>query len=207
MAKKKNRVIVITAILFFLCLALAACGLLLYRRKSGNGVKLESEKNFPVPELSFYLQRDKEWEEDRLGDSRFTMGSSGCLVTCIASLLSACGEEITPGELNRRFTEHGVYNESGDIIWEKITAVYPDLEMKIPRTVNAEAIEEALEAHQYPLIRVKNHGNGYWHWVLLIGSDERGYLCMDPLYGDMEPRPLHDHGDTVYSYRLLWFSH
>lgn len=207
MTKKKK--IVAAAVLLLVLILLASSFLLLRARKRGSaqGVKLEAGAVFPPPEFTYYLQRDEAWAADSLGKSRYTMGSSGCLVSCIASLLSIYGEEVTPGELNDLFTEYGVYNDSGDVIWGNIAKVYPDIQVEVPGSVDSTAIEKQLEEQRYPLVRVKNLGDGYWHWVLLIGSDENGYLCMDPLYGEKTARPLAAHKDTVYSYRVIWLSH
>ena len=184
-------------------LVLAAAALLVWRHRGGEGTTIQSTKAHPLPEAVYYLQKDEEWAAAPLGESRFTMGSSGCLVTCLATLFDLYGESVTPGELNRLFTEQGVYNASGDVIWGNISSVYPEAMVTVYKTVDEQAIEAALDQQQYPLVRVKNLGDGYWHWVLLLGSGDDGYLCMDPLYSEMEARPLSAHGNTVYSWRLV----
>lgn len=186
-------------------LVLSAAALLVWRHRGGGGegTTIQSTKVHPLPEAVYYLQKDEEWAADPLGESRFTMGSSGCLVTCLATLFDLYGESVTPGELNRLFTEQGVYNASGDVIWGNISSVYPEATVTVYKTVDEQAIEAALDQQQYPLVRVKNLGDGYWHWVLLLGSGDDGYLCMDPLYSEKEARPLSAHGNTVYSWRLV----
>lgn len=186
-------------------LVLAAAAFLVWRHRGGGGegTTIQSTKAHPLPKAVYYLQKDEEWAADPLGESRFTMGSSGCLVTCLATLFDLYGESVTPGELNRLFTEQGVYNASGDVIWGNISSVYPEATVTVYKTVDEQEIEAALDQQQYPLVRVKNLGDGYWHWVLLLGSGDDGYLCMDPLYSEMEARPLSAHGNTVYSWRLV----
>lgn len=186
-------------------LVLAAAAFLVWRHRGGGGegTTIQSTKAHPLPEAVYYLQKDEEWAADPLGESRFTMGSSGCLVTCLATLFDLYGESVTPGELNRLFTEQGVYSASGDVIWGNISSVYPEATVTVYKTVDEQAIEAALDQQQYPLVRVKNLGDGYWHWVLLLGSGDDGYLCMDPLYSEKEARPLSAHGNTVYSWRLV----
>ncbi len=186
-------------------LVLAAAALLVWRHRGGGGegTTIQSTKVHPLPEAVYYLQKDEEWAADPLGESRFTMGSSGCLVTCLATLFDLYGKSVTPGELNRLFAEQGVYNASGDVIWGNISSVYPEATVTVYKTVDEQAIEAALDQQQYPLVRVKNLGDGYWHWVLLLGSGDDGYLCMDPLYSEKEARPLSAHGNTVYSWRLV----
>lgn len=187
------------------CFLLALAALLAWRHRGGSaeGVELQSTKVHPLPEAVYYLQKDEKWASDPLGESRFTMGSSGCLVTCLATLFDLYGESVTPGELNRLFTEQGVYNASGDVIWGNISSVYPEATVTVYKSVDEQAIETALDQQQYPLVRVKNRGDGYWHWVLLLGSGDDGYLCMDPLYSEKVARPLSAHGNTVYSWRLV----
>ena len=147
-------------------LVLAAAALLVWRHRGGGGegTTIQSTKAHPLPKAVYYLQKDEEWAADPLGESRFTMGSSGCLVT---------------------------------------SSVYPEATVTVYKTVDEQEIEAALDQQQYPLVRVKNLGDGYWHWVLLLGSGDDGYLCMDPLYSEKEARPLSAHGNTVYSWRLV----
>ena len=76
-----------------------------HRGGGGEGTTIQSTKAHPLPEAVYYLQKDEEWAAAPLGESRFTMGSSGCLVTCLATLFDLYGESVTPGELNRLFTE------------------------------------------------------------------------------------------------------
>ena len=186
-------------------LVLAAAALLVWRHRGGGGegTTIQSTKAHPLPEAVYDLQKDEEGAADPLGESRITMGSSGCLVTCLATLFDLYGKSVTPGELNRLFAEQGVYNASGDVIWGNISSVYPEATVTVYKTVDEQAIEAALDQQQYPLVRVKNLGDGYWHWVLLLGSGDDGYLCMDPLYSEKEARPLSAHGNTVYSWRLV----
>lgn len=202
MDRRKKIIWILTGVAI---LVLAAAALLIWRHRGGGGegTTIQSTKAHPLPEAVYYLQKDEEWAADPLGESRFTMGTSGCLVTCLATLFDLYGESVTPGELNRLFTEQGVYNASGDVIWGNISSVYPEATVTVYKTVDEQAIEAALDQQQYPLVRVKNLGDGYWHWVLLLGSGDDGYLCMDPLYSEKEARPLSAHGNTVYSWRLV----
>ena len=202
MDRRKKIIWILTGVAI---LVLAAAALLVWRHRGGGGegTTIKSTKAHPLPEAVYYLQKDEEWAADPLGESRFTMGSSGCLVTCLATLFDLYGESVTPGELNRLFTEQDVYNASGDVIWGNISSVYPEATVTVYKSVDEQAIEAALDQQQYPLVRVKNLGDGYWHWVLLLGSGDDGYLCMDPLYSEKEARPLSAHGNTVYSWRLV----
>jgi hypothetical protein len=195
---------IILALIILIIAAVSVMGWLGFRRYGRNqGVELKASHKMEPPDITYYLQRDEAWAEDSLGNSRFTMGSSGCLVTSIASMLDSYGIEVTPGELNQMFTSDGVYNDAGDVIWGNLTTVYPDMKVEVFSSVSSREVEKKVEQGQYPLVKVRYLGSGYWHWVLLIGSDVNGYLCMDPLYDDKKPRPLSDHGGKIYSWRLL----
>lgn len=166
-------------------------------------VQATPRRPYPVADVPFFLQNDPQWAGDALGASRFKMAASGCLVSCIASSLSAQGMETDPGKLNRLFTENDVYNGEGDILWANIKNAFPDVQVTMPAQVDADALEKAVADSRFPIVKVKYNGSGYQHWVLLIGADENGYLCMDPLNSRMEPLLLSKHGGVIYRYRVV----
>ena len=54
----------------------------------------------------------------------------------------------------------------------------------------------------YPIARVKlSYGVG--HFVLIVGSENGEYLCMDPLKEKQEPVPLSEFGDKIYFIRYF----
>ena len=205
--KKKYIPFILILIVF---LAAGACGLLM--RRPQKGVIVTPSAVVEPPSVVYYLQKDSRWSEDKLGQSSYTMGGSGCLTSCIASALSIQAEEenrnqpVTPGELNRLFTEREVYNASGDIVWGEIGKALPNSSVNVESSVSSKKIDEWLKKRIYPLARVKNNGNGASHWVLIVGSDSDGYLCMDPLRSGSEPVPLSVHGNKVYSIRSVSWS-
>lgn len=46
-------------------------------------------------------------------------------------------------------------------------------------------------------------GIGNFHYVLIIGSEEGEYLCLDPL--EDEVTRLSRYGNRVYSFRCVWY--
>lgn len=88
--------------MIFCCLLLVGASLLYLRLRNGVWIKAPQDKNIlPGTEVICYRQDDIQWADDRLGDSQYTLRSSGCLVSCIASALSmGNGIEETPGTLN-----------------------------------------------------------------------------------------------------------
>ncbi len=183
-------------------------------------------------QVVYFCQQDPEWAEDHLGDARDTMRSSGCLVCSLASGLMmqsealaekstletegdwpamqpdapGAGFSMTAGELNAAFSEGGVYTDSGAVIWGNISSVLPDTECIVADKVKAEEIDALLQQGIFPVVKVRVNGVGAWHWVLLVGSDENGYLCMDPMSETEEPVSLGIFRNRVYSMRAVYFS-
>lgn len=211
--RKRRLMMSVVAVCMILAVILTAGGLYRYRsRQNTAGVRLTSQSLYETEGFPCYLQGDPAWSGDKLGDSRYSMGGSGCLTSCIAAGLSAqrmetdpTADAVTPGELNRLFSEAGVYNAEGDIVWKRIAKALPDTDVVVAAGVDNAEIEQLLSEGKYPIVRVKNHGGGAWHWVVLAGSDEKGYLCMDPLNKSQKLVPLSEHGDLVYSMRTVFW--
>ncbi len=201
-------------LLLEVCMAVCICmaGVLWVLRVRGDrAVTIRPEKDYQAGEVVFYDQTDKRWSGDKLGASVYTMKSSGCLTTCIASSLSTqwsregAGRPMTPGELNEYFKEQGVYNDSGDILWDRLREALPDGEVYAASSVRGEEIEELLAQGHYPIVKVKMYGRGAQHWVLLVGGEDGEYFCMDPLLNQGELVPLSLHGGKVYRMRCVYW--
>lgn len=190
-------------------LCILAGAMLFFRHGQDEGVRIMSQRDYPVGAAVSYCQKDDRWKEDKLGSSGYTMAKSGCLTSCIASALSmeyqntGSGSAMTAGELNQIFSEHGVYNDQGDIVWNRIKDALPGTQVLVASFVNGQEIEDLLAQGHYPAVKVKVGGNGAAHWVLLAGSEDGEYLCMDPLEGSGELVPLSRHGGVVYRMRCV----
>lgn len=194
--KKRNvfLIIILAAVLF-----LAAFGLLRIR----NGHTVKPENSFSIEdEVVRYRQDDERWADEKLGTSEYTMKSSGCLVTCISSALSMeRAEEVTPGELNRQFSEADVYDTDGNLLWEQLRET-GEYEADVCQDVSAEIIEDYLREGKYPIARVRMNGIGNYHYVLIVGADENSFLCMDPLRDEITP--LSHYLNRVYALRCVY---
>lgn len=190
---------VIVPVMIICVLLIMGCLLFLRIRY---GIRVKPDKSRKLTESVICYRQDEEaWAMDSLGDSSYTMKSSGCLVTCIAGAVSVGGEPVTPGELNALFSENKVYDSEGNIQWSKLE----DLEgyhVQVYEDVSEEDIEKCLSEGHYPIVRVRMHGIGNYHYVLIVGADEGEYLCMDPLQDDMTK--LSDYFGLVYAVRCVW---
>ncbi len=170
-------------------------------RVRGSVVVKPSQDKLVVEETAAYRQDNEIWADDTLGDSGFTMRSSGCLVTCIASAVSMeTGNEITPGVLNTLFSEYHVYDNEGNIQWaaiDKIEGYHAEIFGEVSETEIAQCLADG----HYPIVRVRVRGLGSFHYVLIVGTEEGEYVCMDPLEDELTT--LSRYLDRVYAVRVV----
>jgi hypothetical protein len=167
-----------------------------------DGIELSPSKDYPVNEITYYLQNDPQWAVDKIGHSNSSMGGAGCLITCIASAVSDLGIAITPQEVNERLTAVDGY-DGNELIWYKINEAIPEVEYKYSRLFSRNTIEKDLRDGLLPIVNVKLNGNGITHWLLIVGAKDGDFLVFDPLNKAFEPIPLSTHG-KVYAYRILY---
>ena len=177
-------------------------GFLYVRLRNGTQIKAPREEEIlSETDPVLYRQDDERWGEDRLGDSRFTMRSSGCLVSSIASAVSMeSGMEETPGALNEKFSDRQVYDSEGNLQWEQLNAL-GEYRVDVYREVTSEVIDTCLSEGGYPIARVRMYALGNIHYVLIVGVQDGEYLCMDPLQDKL--MKLSSYGNRVYALRCV----
>lgn len=176
--------------------------LMLYFIRIRNGVKISPSLEYPVKEqVVAYRQDDKEWADDKLGESSYSMESSGCLVSCIASAVSHKENAITPGELNEIFSKNGVYDKEGNIQWGNISEM-EGYQVEVFNSPSNEIVEQCLREGKYPVVRVRMHGIGNYHYVLIVGTSQGNYICMDSLEDELTT--LSQYGNRIYAVRCVW---
>ena len=195
-----------------LCLCVLLALLAFWKGRRQNGVLLYPVQAREIPDMVYFMQRDSRWSGEHLGEARDTMASSGCLVCCLAAGLDMqAGNRnldffMTAGQLNEVFSEKNVYTESGAVIWGKVPEALPGTTCYVADTVTEKEIDSLLADGIFPVVKVRMGGVGAWHWVLLTGTDESGYVCMDPMGEAEEPVPLSEFQDRVYSVRAVYFT-
>lgn len=125
-------------------------------------------------------QGDPRWRGLRLGNS--AMAGSGCTVACVCMALDALGMPADPPALIARLAGDGGLTTDGLIVWaavERAFGVRVDL-----APPSHPAIDAALGAGVPVLAKIRLHGDGPVHWVLIAGKRGDVYLVSDPLAGD-----------------------
>lgn len=203
MAKKQFiRCLIIVAI-FLLCIVIGVCVQL------HGGVNVYPQEDYTAPYTACYYQKDTRWADAHLGESKYTMEDSGCLVTCVCSALTMqhIGESLTPGELNELLSSNDGYDEAGNLQWtalEKIGLADVSLiNAEAVRSQCASSLDMYLQSGVYPIVRVRRYGIGTAHYVLIVGAENGEYLCMEPLLEAPELVPLSDYGNRIYAVRCL----
>lgn len=199
---RKQRNIVLF-ILLIACILVIAVGyyVIASRLIKYNGKELVPSKDYPIHQVTYYLQNDPQWAGDNIGNSSYTMGGAGCLITCVASSICDLGVRIDPQELNNKLTDVGGFDDA-ILIWYKIHEAVPEVDYKYSRIFSSRTIEKDLREGRLPIINVKYHGGGVTHWLLVVGSKDGEFMVYDPLNQDKGPIPLSTHG-KVYAYRVL----
>lgn len=186
------------------CLLLAGIVFICFRLRGGVQVKAPQDGDIlPGAEAVLYRQDDERWGDDRLGNSKYTMASSGCLVSCIASALSMeSGMEETPGSLNGKFSEMQAYDAEGNIQWQPLSEG-GEYRADVYGEVSADIIDACLLQGHYPIVRVRMYALGNIHYVLIVGREDGEYLCMDPLRDEITR--LSNYGSRVYAVRCVYY--
>lgn len=197
----KNKKRIVIRLLISVAGILAVVIALLGFRLRGS-VVIRADQTARVPQdVTAYKQDDERWADDALGDSSYTMKSSGCLVSCIASAISMeSRDEVTPGELNQIFTEHGAYDSEGNIQWAAVDRI-DGYSTHVYQGVAQQEIDQCLAAGHYPIVRVRVNGVGNFHYVLIVGTENEDYICMDPLKSELTE--LSQYLGRVYAVRMV----
>lgn len=202
MKRDKKKKIILGAVIFILCFFMMVTGFIVLRFRGSKRV-YAGEDVVPAAEIIMYRQDDERWAEDTLGDSSYTMKKSGCLVTCIASAISMGKEEKKPGSLNVEFSLYRVFDAEGNIIWENLRNI-GGYEADVFQAVDEEILIECLKAGRYPIVRVRMHGIGNFHYVLIVKAENGEFYCMDPLEDNLTT--LSAYADRIYAIRCVSFT-
>ena len=146
-------------------------------------------------------QRDPRWSNDIMGNSYFTVGEQGCLVTVASILLDYLGINIDPGIYNHLLSTnygyappHNMYWKAPEILWAGQIKRAEYREFNGYTDEWQTAVDGILKDSRPALVEVRM---GFLqHWVIVIGKVGNSYIIYDPWYD--ETIPLTKHYDKVY---------
>ncbi len=187
-------------IVLLVCIVIAVLGFMRLRFR-GSIVVHAGEMISSNPKIVFYRQDDEQWAAEAMGDSIYTLGKSGCLVSCIASAVTMAGDEKTPYDLNEMFSRQNVYDAEGNLLWDNLRNT-GEYEAEVFGSVTEELLTSLLKEGKYPIVRVRMYGLGNFHYVLIVKAEDGEYYCMDPLRDGLAPLSLY--GNRVYAVRCVY---
>ncbi|MGN0612939.1 MAG: hypothetical protein ACI4JB_03485 [Porcipelethomonas sp.] len=204
--KKLINSIIYMLVVFAILIIAGSGAIYLYREKDAKTVSPTVAAG--SCETAAFCQSDELWKDDRLGDSEYKMSNSGCLTTCIASMLLMQGisvegvPEINPGTLNEFFSENDVYDSEGNLQWDAAgEALNVEFTGISTSEIDGAYLDRMIGKNIYPIACVKVPSTGNYHFVLLTGSDDESFLCMDPMNGKGEAVSLSEYDNKIYSLR------
>ena len=187
-------------IILLVCIVIAVSGFTLLRFRGSTAIHA-GETVSSGQEIVFYRQDDEQWAAEMMGNSVYTLGKSGCLVSCIASAVTMAGDEQTPYDLNEMFSRQSVYDAEGNLLWDALRNTQ-EYEAEVFGSVTAELLTSLLKEGKYPIVRVRMYGLGNFHYVLIVKAEGGEYYCMDPLEDGL--MPLSRYGNRVYAVRCVY---
>jgi uncharacterized protein YkwD/uncharacterized protein YgiM (DUF1202 family) len=133
-----------------------------------------------------YSQQDPVWKNIKLGDSNYTIGTSGCTLTSMAMYLSGFGYAETPQTLNKKLLDEGGFM-NGALVWGVVSTLYPQVKFDnliICRDSDAplSQIDSSIAAGQPVIVEVDSSPAAglQTHWVVLYAKNGADYLMLDP---------------------------
>lgn len=137
------------------------------------------------PGVTVYSQRDPKWAAVRMGTSIGTIGSVGCLITSIASMLTDAGKTYTPDTLNSWLVQNGGYVSGNLFVYASVDKLgMTQFKTRIDCPTTAAPISQLdaeIAASNFVLVKVNNGLPPDYHWVRYIGEGK----MIDPWYGDI----------------------
>lgn len=72
-------------------------------------------------------QWNPQWANEEMGISGLKFGKWGCLATCVVGVLENTQVKISPKEFNRVMSRENGYMGSGDLNWQALGRIYPQV--------------------------------------------------------------------------------
>lgn len=130
--------------------------------------------------LIFLKQGDSSWGNVTIGNTSYTLGKFGCLITSISMLTYWYGKYITPDKLAKSLS----FTQQGELYWNSIDEVCPfTFVYRYYRYDKTKLLQILTSKDNAAVVRVPYAGAS--HWLVLIGYNYRGWKCIDPLRGDV----------------------
>ena len=136
----------------------------------------------------YFNQRDAEWGNQVMGDSKLTLAEYGCLVTSAAMAASFYKKDVKPGDIAANQLAFFNPNQDTSLLNHNFTVKGVNFEITAVRMSTATIDEELNAGH--PIIAGLYSGPD--HFILIKGKNDKGYIMNDPFLENGGDRPLSD---------------
>ena len=151
--------------------------------------------------MRWFSQIDPSWRYDSMGTSGNTIGSHGCVITCVAMAMDYYGVDTDPEQLNQWLSNNNGY-VAGELDWNKLSVYTSEAVSYNGRidSVDNVRLNQELDAGR-PVILAVNYAEG--HFVLCVGRISSTYYIVDPLDYPAKLKTLASSYGTYTGMRLL----
>lgn len=137
-------------------------------------------------------QKDSRWRYKKLGTSTVTLGTSGCVLTCLSMLCTYYKHPVFPDQLNDMLVNINGFANQNLMKWEVLTLLFPDIHwdqrLDCPNTPAPLDIVDDYLGQSKPVVALvdfdPNTPDLQQHFVLVIGKDNNDYFINDPWTGE-----------------------
>ncbi len=138
---------------------------------------------------TIYCQRLADWSNVKLGKStKWTIGTSGCLITAYASCITDAGKPMNPAEINAWLVDNNGFaaDAEGQIVNfifsrpDKLGILKFDTIGRYDGPAPTDYIDRYIAAGGYVIVMVRRPGVKE-HWGRYLGKGQ----IMDPYFGDV----------------------
>lgn len=153
-----------------------------------NKLNIKSSCNSGELSIVPFNQADEIWADEIMVDP-LTIQSHGCAMTCMAMLLHAHGQDVTPQILNSYLKENSGYTSSGEILWNIAgdfgSSTVGNLQFS---NFDYQVIRTQIEDSNPVIIQVKMDDPDDSHFVIITGYEDGGdepkdFYIIDPSGG------------------------
>lgn len=118
-------------------------------------------------------QNDELWKNEKLGNTKLTIGSHGCLLTSLTNIYNQkYRQDKTPDQFNRELIQNNGYTKDGLIIWDTAKKL-----LECDRIdINYKGVID-YDMYNYFIVNYLNFG--YGHFTNLIEKSNNDFFVFD----------------------------
>ena len=132
----------------------------------------------------YYSQKDSDWGNDNIGNTKTLIKSYGCALTAVAMVFKQHGVSMDPGKLaNKPIFSGDLINWYDAKDWEKNWPV-PDSHGYSHGNISWSVIDSKIKSGIPVIVYIKKSNGGGGHYVVIHHKDAKGkYVVHDPYFG------------------------